>query len=663
MAGPFDRKFCNSPFEYCYVDQTGDVFVCCPSAVPVVIGNLLERNWDEVWNSDSARLVRRTILDGSFAQCRAEHCPYLELGMRISPVDQVPDPYYRELQGSGETRVNRGPKEVNIAYDATCNLSCPYCRNEVFGAKGTAFEKARILHDKLWSGPLRDCEILTMAGNGDAFASRLYREALRTFDRALHPRMKIQIVTNGLLFTRENWESVAAAHPAIHWINISINAATHASFARNQRGGDFDVLLKNLAFVRELRRSGALPRLTFSFIVQTNNYREMPDFVRLGQEFAADKVNFTHLAPGPLGADEYRHEAIHRTNNPAHQDLLRVMAHPLISDPICYVANLSPLLPARRIAAGQGDRERRLAYPTRLKGRGNWLEWDDFRDALLLDETQAAAVRAILERLHDSTRRLLLLEPEGERIAPAAYMLDEAARPGSSAALDRFHAYLRETLCPETNTSYSVAISRTEMEARTDITRLLRADQAESLGRLLIENVTLVDIGRDAYSEAARQVQQQRGGGRAQWEPLAEACGLDAEQKFILGAILEDFKARWLQIAELEPEDGAPSPFQALLEALRAGQPSPHLVLVSALAETRHPQSKRPLRDHASDLEGRTLVKILAFLEPEQQARFSKLAPESLTSILLPEDPLEMALQQALAAPPAVRPTLATCGT
>jgi MoaA/NifB/PqqE/SkfB family radical SAM enzyme len=292
MSGPFEGKFCNSPFEYCYIDQTGDVFVCCPSAVPVVIGNLLSSDWEQVWNSETARMVRRTILEGSFAQCRAEHCPYLELGMRITPRGEVPDPYYRELMATRNTRVNRGPKEVNIAYDATCNLSCPYCREEVFGAKGTAAGKAQTLHDKIWSGPLLDCEILTMAGNGDAFASRFYRDALRNFDAAKYPKMKIQVVTNGLLLTPAMWESVEAAHGAIRWINVSINAASPESFARNQRGGDFQTLLTNLEHLRAVRQSGVLPWLTFSFIVQTNNYREMPEFVHLGKKYGADPGEF-----------------------------------------------------------------------------------------------------------------------------------------------------------------------------------------------------------------------------------------------------------------------------------------------------------------------------------------------------------------------------------
>lgn len=404
-----------------------------------------------------------------------------------------------------------------------------------------------------------------------------------------------------------------------------------------------------------------LPRLTFSFIVQTNNYREMPDFVLLGKKYAADSVNFTHLAPGPLGADDYRREAIHRTNNPAHQDLLRVMAHPLISDPICYVANLSPFLPARRMAAGAAGRERLLSYTSRLRSRGNWLDWEDFRDALLLDGAQAAAVRECLGRLHDATRRILLIEP-AQGASPAAFMLDGAAHSRANAALDRFHAYLRQTLCPETNTSYAVALARVEMDARAEITRVLRAEQAESLGGLRIENISLVDIGRDAYSEAVNHLREQRGGHGPLWERLAAACGMDPEQRFIGGAMLEDFKARWLQIADTCADGGGPSPFQQLIEALRAGQQSPHLVLVDALAHTRDAGSGVPLSERISDLENRTRVKVLSLLEPEQREKFSALAPASLSGIQLAEDPVEQAVRGALSEPSAVRATLASCG-
>src|SRR5690349_32657 len=86
------KLFCSKPFSWFEVTRgatatEGEVYVCCPSWLPKTIGNLLPSSVAEVWNSEAAVDIRKSILDGSFKYCKEEHCPYLQT--QTGPVQQV----------------------------------------------------------------------------------------------------------------------------------------------------------------------------------------------------------------------------------------------------------------------------------------------------------------------------------------------------------------------------------------------------------------------------------------------------------------------------------------------------------------------------------------------------------------------------------------------
>ncbi len=72
-------------------------------------------------------------------------------------------------------------------------------------------------------------------------------------NEARHPSLRIDLRTNGVLLTPENWERIESVHYAVDAILISIDAATESTYRLLRRGGDFNRLLKNLEFVRELK--------------------------------------------------------------------------------------------------------------------------------------------------------------------------------------------------------------------------------------------------------------------------------------------------------------------------------------------------------------------------------------------------------------------------
>lgn len=303
--------FCSRPFEHFEVQHNGKAYLCCPGWLPEPLGNVEQESPSNLWNGEAAQRIRRSILDGSFKYCTA--CPFL--GTKRGPVKaagDVTDPEHLAIIREQRVVMKR-IAWLYLAYDRTCNLSCPSCRTHVIVATGEDLKRLSIFHDSLVTPRLlRSIDWLNITGSGDPFASSVFRSLLRSLDPVLYPRLRVELHTNGLLFTPENWEAMKRAQPMVKSVEVSVDAATPATYAINRRGGEWNELLERLEFIQGLRRSGLLERFRMSFVVQANNWREMPAFVRLARSFDADTVLFTALRDWRTFGDfQYPFRAVH----------------------------------------------------------------------------------------------------------------------------------------------------------------------------------------------------------------------------------------------------------------------------------------------------------------------------------------------------------------
>lgn len=126
---------------------------------------------------------------------------------------------------------------MNFAYDPTCNLKCKSCRQDYICLQGENLEKARKIEERILEDRFNIVLEIDITGFGDAFASSLYREFLTTLEGKKYPRLEINLITNGLLLTPAMWNKIEKIHDNIHWILISIDAATAETYKLN-RGGN-----------------------------------------------------------------------------------------------------------------------------------------------------------------------------------------------------------------------------------------------------------------------------------------------------------------------------------------------------------------------------------------------------------------------------------------
>jgi pyruvate-formate lyase-activating enzyme len=346
-ASPLAGRFCQNPFTQLDLEQGGVAFTCCSGWLPTPIGNLGRQTLQETWNGQTIRRIRASIFDGSFRYCRHDICPHIQNDSLPTLQQAEGHPVLGDIVRRRQTRIDVLPSFINLVNDPSCNLYCPSCRNErINHREGPAFEEISAIQHRLLDPLLEQSTgrefTISVTGSGDPFASRAYRELLYSLDGGRYPGLRFSLQTNGVLLTPRNWQRMEGIHDNISQVIVSFDAATPETYAITRRGGDWERLLANCRFLGDKRRAGELRFLRFDFVVQKANFREMPDFVRLGRQLSADRVLFSRLMDwGAWPAQTFREQCVWNENHPLRPEFLSVMRDPLLSAADVDLGNMS----------------------------------------------------------------------------------------------------------------------------------------------------------------------------------------------------------------------------------------------------------------------------------------------------------------------------------
>ncbi|MBT3586590.1 MAG: radical SAM protein [Halobacteriovoraceae bacterium] len=342
------NKFCPRPFEYLEINypRQGKIpcYACCPSTLPVEIGDISRESSLEMWNSPALIKIRESILDGSYSYCDRDLCPEIKED-RLLDRNYLFDNFHKEIVKNHTTKM-QAPKVINFANDRSCNLSCPSCRNEsIMLTDGDDYQQLEAIHQQIEKELFPFLDKIILCSAGDPFASKLYRKLLLEMDGQRYPQLKIQIVSNGLLFTPEIWQKMEKIQNNIGDVYISVDASTPEVYSVVRRGGNFTDLLENLKFLAALRKKGALQHLQLDFVVQKNNYHDMPGFIKLGKELGVDRVFFQKIINwGTYTESEFLDQAIWMEQHPEHLQFKKLLSKKCFADPIVKRGNLSEFI-------------------------------------------------------------------------------------------------------------------------------------------------------------------------------------------------------------------------------------------------------------------------------------------------------------------------------
>ena len=297
---------CNYPTRVINIDQHGRIFLClCEAWLPWSVGHVLDfQSIDEIWRHSTAKEIANSQNIGEYKYCDTLYC--------------------------GIEKQSRQSNEILIylGFDDSCQLTCPSCRTEKIFDKDYELKYPWIKQIVSWLDLKTNVGAVNIliGAHGDPFASRLYRETIALLAQiSTVPPIKFQLKTNGLLLTKYLKELDILDQ--LSDLEISIDAGTEVTYEQVRRPGRWKNLLENLDFVYELRLNNRPFKVQANFVIQKNNYKEIPNFIDLCNKYSMS-ANFTLLQDWQTFT--YKDHAVHLLTHPEHDQFIKVVTDPAV---------------------------------------------------------------------------------------------------------------------------------------------------------------------------------------------------------------------------------------------------------------------------------------------------------------------------------------------
>lgn len=181
------------------------------------------------------------------------------------------------------------PKVLSIFLTTKCNLRCFICRREDFKTSELDFENLKKLERAI-----KYSKITEFTGWGEAMVYPDFKKAVN-YVYSLKKHALIQFTTNGTLLNSEIGK-LLKGH--INYIGISLNAATEESYNRDMKGGNFERTTSRIKDFMSALDKEERNKINLILIAHTENFREIPEFVRLAKELSVQRVSIGNYYVG-----------------------------------------------------------------------------------------------------------------------------------------------------------------------------------------------------------------------------------------------------------------------------------------------------------------------------------------------------------------------------
>lgn len=347
------NRVCPIPFQDINIYEDGFVSLCCYTWQPTYIGNVNETSLYTMVQGQIVRDIQATMFDGSYKYCESKLCPdlanYISFGQSYNLLDKRADDFLSRMEGVKKT------VSIFLNYDKSCNLECPSCRNEkiLFTDKDRP-ASVQLTHDNAIKSIKELLEQnfqvqLNITGSGDAFASPLYSTLLKSLRDEDNVSLKLQ--TNGVLMTPDRFTPTMMRKT--HYVNVSVDASTEETYRIVRKGGSFRAVQKNVADFDKLASAKSFWvhfGWQLNFVVQTENFLEIPDFARWVLSLKSRPVGWFNLIAdwGHLGQKRFENKAIWREDHPRHREFLAVLCDDVLLEPQLKLGSLAPYVAKAR---------------------------------------------------------------------------------------------------------------------------------------------------------------------------------------------------------------------------------------------------------------------------------------------------------------------------
>ena len=288
---------------------------------------------EKIWFGRTARALRESITDGSYRYCSRIKCA--DIANRNLMRRDLAEA--KKIIAKLHSATPPLPKRLYLSHDRSCNLSCPSCRKENIVADKA--EQARLddMTERVLVPLLRGADACSSPASGDPFFSNHFRRLIKQIDGDEFRHLRLDLHTNAQLFDERGWNDLRL-RSRIRQVEISIDAATPETYAIVRRGGSFERLLQNLAFIKSLRDSGEIEILYFSMVVQTAELPRDAGFrPPRASAFSADWASFNMIWNwGTFTPGEFAREYVGRGDAiPISRSCAKVLRDPAAAAALC----------------------------------------------------------------------------------------------------------------------------------------------------------------------------------------------------------------------------------------------------------------------------------------------------------------------------------------
>ena len=308
-------------------NANGDVRLCSWMDDQYV-GNLLDNTIEEVYCGERAKRVKERHASGDYSLCNKDQCPYVACGTQ----DSVLVPYERE---------RTLPKQLCIGFERVCNYACPSClvhQNMIDNAKCDLEHNYEIIEKRV-RDVMNFIPEISANGCGELFVSKRTLGILadwRPYEQS--DKCKVILETNGSLFDKSHWEQIE--NLGQYYLDVCVTVMSFNEQVYQYLSGcnlPIEQITDNLRFVSELRRKNVINNFQIGTVVQEQNFREMPLFVkRCIEEFEADDVRLRPYEPwGAESRDVAWFKDVRVSDHPLHLEYRRIMEDPIFKHAKC----------------------------------------------------------------------------------------------------------------------------------------------------------------------------------------------------------------------------------------------------------------------------------------------------------------------------------------
>lgn len=309
-------KICNEPFENLEINTLGDAYFCCAHHIDKKsIGNIFKTTFEDVWNSKQAVDCRTRVLKNNYSLCNSSACYNLS----------TPDVNFVKKAEQMKPVMEKFPLRIKLMHDNECNANCIICREHIIRRSDEELEDLNSKIETIFLPLLKDAQVVVLNAAGDPFGSRHNRKLIKKITET-YPNIKFELHTNGILASKEMLDDLGLTGK-IYKAVVSIHASTKETYDKIVLNGNFDKTMKNTAYFAELFHKKEVFGVDMCFVVNSLNYHEMPDFLKIAKSLGVQAFFWEYRQQGCYIDEHYEDLAIHLKSHKDHDKLIEVLSN------------------------------------------------------------------------------------------------------------------------------------------------------------------------------------------------------------------------------------------------------------------------------------------------------------------------------------------------